>query len=184
MSAAAAFLLAACSSSAPGESATPIDSIPFIADDSSIVDPDADLTEDIDDLSLDVVPATPLEQDVAAALAEAAQTDGASEQPSLVDLGTPVDDATHVGLTGVTVEALMRELSVAYGGKGELLGNVQRTEAGGTFSFSLTDATLANGSATQLVVVDFSYIEDPDEPSMIVGHRADSIVYSGYELTN
>ena len=181
-------LTTACSDTAPGGTVAPVDSIPFAADDlldpealdSDLLDPDADLTEDIDDLPLDVAPDEPVTGDVAAALTDSGAV-GTATSP--VELGAAVPDPTYVGITAVTVEALMRELAVAYAGAGELIGEVQRTTSGGAFTFSLTGARSSDGLSAHLVTVEFTDIEDPDQPSMIVGHRAETITLAPYELT-
>lgn len=181
------FMVTACSNSASEDTRAPVDSIPFAGDDlvdsealdNDLVDPDADLTEDIDDLPLDVAPDEPVTDDVAAALTDISADDSAT---SPVEIGAPVPDPTHVGTTAVTVEALMRELSVAYAGTGELIGEVHRTAGGGTFTFSLTGGTTSDLVGAHLVTVGFSTVDDPDQPSMIVGHRAETITLAKYEL--
>lgn len=193
--AAIALLSASCGSSESAEdSLAPTASIPF-ADDLSTdaygSDDDAeDATDrefliDIEDLPVDVAPADPLTEEETTVLLQAQEGASADAESGGLDFGQAIADPTHEGTVGVTAEHLVRELAVAYNGKSELVGEPVRSSNGGTLVFSLTEVAIAGGDATShRVHVDFSYVYDPDEPTMIVGHRADSILLTPYERTS
>lgn len=199
-----ALLLSGCGSSDSVEDASStVDSLPFAEDTNdtseldaggSLIDDDVEISdeelfEDDIDQAPDVTPETPLTETETAAIIAATPTsedEGSGDDAAAdtdVSVGASVEDPTHVGTVGVTAEHLMRELAIAYDGLAELLIEPERTDAGGTFSFSLTatDAGLGGGD-THRVDVEFSYVLDADEPAMIVGHRADSVVLTPYEL--
>lgn len=133
----------------------------------------------------DVTPDEPLsDTEIAALLATtdtAAKPDSTAEPAADIAIGVSTDDATHVGTFGVTAEHLMRELALAYGGQAEMLGEPARTNSGGSFSFALTAVTVGDADANR-VDVGFSYVTNPDQPDMIVGHRADRITLTPFDL--
>jgi hypothetical protein len=198
-------LLAACGdeTTSTDEAATAdpaLDSLPFADDgatstdgDLASLDTDADadspsdeeLFSDDEIPAPDVTPDEPLsDTEVAALLATvdaAAEPDTTTDSAEEIVVGVSTDDATHVGIFGVTAEHLMRELTLAYGGQAEMLGEPARSADGGSFSFALTAVAIADADANR-VDVEFSYVTDPDQPDMIVGHRADRITLTPFDL--
>ena len=196
-------LLAACGSEgAPIEQAATedaaLDSLPFAdngdaggelasldTDDDAERPSDEDLFADDEIPAPDVTPDEPLsESEVAALLAtvdDTPETDAEDTPTAEVAVGSSTDDATHVGTFGVTAEHLMRELALAYGGQAEILGEPTRSETGGSFSFALTAVTVGEADSNR-VDVEFSYVADPDQPDMIVGHRADRVTLTPFDL--
>jgi len=193
-------VLSACGGDAAtddaADDAATVDSLPFASeDDSELVDlsedggeiSDEELYEDDDEPAPDVTPDQPLSESEAAALLAGSPTSDASaetepaENAASVELGTSTPDDTHVGMVGVTAQHLMRELTLAYGGQAEMIGDVVRNADGGAFTFALSAVTIGDAD-TNRVDVTFSYVNDPDEPEMIVGHRAESVTLTPFEI--
>ncbi len=192
-------VLSACggdaTTDAAADDAATVDSLPFASDDDAEL---LDIAEDDDDRfdeelyeddepAPDVTPDQPLSESEAAALLATSPAANASaetepaEDAATVELGTATIDDTHVGMTGVTAQHLMRELTLAYGGQAEMIGDVVRDADGGAFTFALSAVTIGDAD-TNRVDVTFSYVNDPDEPAMIVGHRAESVTLTPFEL--
>jgi hypothetical protein len=182
----------ACGSDAvPATADTTADSLPFATDEALTETVDDEFLEDADRATDDELygddeeaapildPENPLSADETEALLAAVPDDDLPD--AAVNLGASVVDPTHNGVQGVTAQHLMRELTLAYDGLGELLTEPERTANGGSFTFSLTDVTI-DGADSFRVDVKFTYVNDPDEPAMIVAHQAEKVTLTPYDL--